>query len=321
MNKRLLFLADQDEVNLIHLTHCAQDRKVPYRLLSLGHHDGSPVSAWINNERGSYWVTDTMGQAFSLDEIACVWSRGMSAPTQPAVGTPENLAYHEWLACWRHLVQAIGHCFWMNDLESIRQSSSRLNQMAIARQHGFAVPETLVTNEPVHAKDFLRRLGRVVIKHICAGSASSMGDRSQFTVALNQEEEAVLEQVRYCPTLLQECVDKAVELRVTVVGDQVFAAAIESSADQHTSVDSRKWVETDLTYFRARLGDNINERIVAIVRQLGLEYGAVDFIARPDGELVFLEVNPSGQWGFVEMASGYAITEAIVGRLQEQLHA
>lgn len=321
MKKTLLFLADQTETNLHHLRHCADERKLPHRTLSLSFHNGRPLSALIANQGSRYTLTDNNHEHFDLGDLGGVWSRGISAPPTPIPGTPDNLAYHEWLAVSYHWREALSHCFWMNEMEDIRRASSRLGQMAVARKHGFAVPETLVTNDPVLAREFLRRKGKIVIKHISAGSPSSMGDRSLFTVAIDQHDEEVLEQVRYCPTLLQECVEKAVELRVTVVGDRVFTAALETNKWANTQIDCRRWVETDLTYFRARLTDDINRRIVQLVRELRLEYGAVDFIAQPNGELVFLEVNPSGQWGYVEMASGHAITDAIISRLQEKLCA
>jgi glutathione synthase/RimK-type ligase-like ATP-grasp enzyme len=104
-------------------------------------------------------------------------------------------------------------------------------------------------------------------------------------------------------------------LRVVVVGDCVFAAAIDSSRDERTALDSRQWHQADLTYYRVRLDDGERRRLVDLNRRLGLVYSSMDLIRTKDGSLYFLEANPSGQWGFIETLTGYPITEAIVDQL------
>jgi glutathione synthase/RimK-type ligase-like ATP-grasp enzyme len=51
------------------------------------------------------------------------------------------------------------------------------------------------------------------------------------------------------------------------------------------------------------------------MRRLGLEYGAIDLRLTPDGEYVFFEVNPAGQFLFVEHACGLPISAALAARL------
>lgn len=318
----LLFIADDDtEANLRDLRLCADDRRIPHRTLSTGMGKGQPGSAHIRNRGAEYEIRAADGRRLDLDRIVSVWSRGGRIKRPPPVETPENLAHHEWIYYAEHLVDALSHVFWMNPLEAIRRNSNRLNQMAIARRHGFRVPESLVTTVPMLAKAFLHRFGNVIVKHISPGSKNVYGDRLLLAVALDRADETVLDQVIYCPTLLQERVPKAAEFRATVVDDRVFAAGIESTRDEATAVDSRLWIESGLRYYRADLGAETNARLVQIVRDMGLAYGALDLILTPANELVFLEVNPAGQWGFAEMFSGHAITEAIVERLRRGSHA
>jgi glutathione synthase/RimK-type ligase-like ATP-grasp enzyme len=51
--------------------------------------------------------------------------------------------------------------------------------------------------------------------------------------------------------------------------------------------------------------------------ELGLVFGAVDFICTPAGEYVFLEVNPGGEWGMLERDLRLPISEAIAAALVE----
>ncbi|SCF90374.1 MULTISPECIES: hypothetical protein [unclassified Streptomyces] len=53
-----------------------------------------------------------------------------------------------------------------------------------------------------------------------------------------------------------------------------------------------------------------------MLNRLGLPYGAFDFVVTPEDEWVFLEVNPSGQYGFIEVATGLSITAAIADYLE-----
>lgn len=48
------------------------------------------------------------------------------------------------------------------------------------------------------------------------------------------------------------------------------------------------------------------------MRHVGLNYGCIDMIVTPNGEYVFLEINPSGQWYFVQMKTNMDIASAIV---------
>jgi glutathione synthase/RimK-type ligase-like ATP-grasp enzyme len=88
-------------------------------------------------------------------------------------------------------------------------------------------------------------------------------------------------------------------LRVTVIGDEVFAAEIDSQSDSRTVIDWRHY-EADIAYRMAVLPNDVTERCIALVRHFGLNFSAIDLILTPDGRYVFLENNPNGQFIFIE---------------------
>jgi D-alanine-D-alanine ligase-like ATP-grasp enzyme len=45
--------------------------------------------------------------------------------------------------------------------------------------------------------------------------------------------------------------------------------------------------------------------------ELNLEYGALDFVLTPDGRFVFLEINPNGQWLWLDDMLSLGITTAV----------
>lgn len=44
---------------------------------------------------------------------------------------------------------------------------------------------------------------------------------------------------------------------------------------------------------------------------MGLCYGAIDMVVTPDERYVFIEINPNGQYLWVEQATGLPISDAI----------
>jgi glutathione synthase/RimK-type ligase-like ATP-grasp enzyme len=117
--------------------------------------------------------------------------------------------------------------------------------------------------------------------------------------------------VRYLPTIFQAYVPKDVELRITVVGQQVFAVAIHSQQTQHTRHDWRHYDLSHTPHTLHELPEQVRHRCLQLVDRLGLCYGAIDLILTPDGRYVFLEINPSGQYLWLEKLMGLPISDAI----------
>jgi glutathione synthase/RimK-type ligase-like ATP-grasp enzyme len=109
--------------------------------------------------------------------------------------------------------------------------------------------------------------------------------------------------VRLVPCLFQEYIPKRLEYRITVIGDELFAAEIDSQSRDSTTVDWRNWNEGgfDIPYRKADLPSEIAERCLALVRSYGLNFSALDLILTPDDRYVFIENNPNGQFIWVEM--------------------
>lgn len=119
-------------------------------------------------------------------------------------------------------------------------------------------------------------------------------------------------------SFVQEYIEKAFELRVTVVGEEVFACKIDSQAQQEETgrIDWRQGYEHGLRQEAYALPDSVSSQCVAFLRRMGLNFGCFDFIVTPSGEYVFLECNPNGQWLWIELTVGLKISEAIADFLQ-----
>ncbi len=118
--------------------------------------------------------------------------------------------------------------------------------------------------------------------------------------------------------IFQELVPAEVDLRITVVGEEVFAAAIHSQELAYP-LDFRLFLETGpgVRMSPTELPRDVEEGLLRLLKSAGLRYGAIDMRRTPDGRHVFLEVNPAGQWRFVEEVTGQPITAALARLLTD----
>ncbi|MGW1615951.1 MvdC/MvdD family ATP grasp protein [Streptomyces sp. NPDC002285] len=201
------------------------------------------------------------------------------------------------------------NCTWINPPALDGVAHHKPYQWEVARRMGLTLPRTLVTNDTGRARRFIQEtgLGRTVFKGFIASV-----DAWRETRLVRTEDLAALDAVQYAPVIFQEYVP-GTDLRVTVVGDRVFAAEIDASQTGYP-VDMRMVVHES----RVRpvtLPSAVSDRLLRLMRTLGLVYGAIDLRRRPSGEYVFLEVNPAGQWLFVEERTGLPITAAVAALL------
>ena len=116
--------------------------------------------------------------------------------------------------------------------------------------------------------------------------------------------------------LLQERVPKRCDARVTVVGDAFFAVEIHVQHSARGSVDWRADYDSH-RYQITTVPESVRASAGAFLSSLGLRFGAFDFVITPDEDWVFLEVNPNGQWAWLQVATGLPISAAIADALQE----
>lgn len=253
----------------------------------------------------------------SLAEISAVWFRRPVAARATHVPDPTaaRFAVQEGEAALRNLWVLLAHARWVSPADRLREAQPRLHQLAIARACGLEVPPTLVTNDPNRARAFVARYPVVVAKAIGVGHvADGQRDVALYATRLEREEiDMRIGDVASAPVLLQECIDKCADVRVTVVGERVFATEI--TVPGSSVLDWRSVPYEALRQRPTALPPAIEQGVVQLVRSLGLRFGAIDLARREDGSLVFLEINPNGQWGWIEQELGTPISDAIVDLL------
>ena len=138
-----------------------------------------------------------------------------------------------------------------------------------------------------------------------------------YTNRVREEDLAGAEALRHCPMVFQELIPKACELRVAYVAGETFAGALEATGTSRGHTDWRRAAPEECRWQKAVLPNEVTSGLQALMSELGLVFGAVDLICTPAGEHVFLEVNPSGEWGMLERDLDLPISEAIAEALLE----
>jgi glutathione synthase/RimK-type ligase-like ATP-grasp enzyme len=273
----------------------------PTRLaLSMSFEDGA--RRFVLNRSG--------GGGLDLATIGAVWWRrpqSFGLPASMTDPTHRRFAISEAETAFHGMYRALD-VFWVNDPLCDSAAHHKPWQLAIAQEVGLAIPITLMTNDPVEAQDFWRQHeGNVVYKAFRA-----LPEAWRETRRLRPGETGLAESVRMTPVIFQCYVEAAADLRVTIIGDEIFAASADVSKGEYP-VDVR--FNLDVKYQPHTLPTSVQDKLLLLMRRLALEYGAIDLRLTPEGEYVFLEINPGGQFLWIEMATGQKIAAALAAHL------
>lgn len=222
----------------------------------------------------------------------------------------EIAAFINWL--WKSL-----DCFWISAPSNIRMAESKIDQLRIAPTLGFKIPETIITNNPDDVVNFYKEHNSNIInKALAKGMIEQDGKMMGiYTRRVEESHLEFLDSIRFLPCLFQERIEKKYELRITVVGRQIFASEIHSQNSQRTKDDWRRYDIENTPHKIHELPVKIKKSCLGLVEHYGLSFGAIDMIVTPQNEYVFLEINPNGQWLWIEHLTNLPISEAITNLL------
>jgi ATP-grasp ribosomal peptide maturase len=203
---------------------------------------------------------------------------------------------------------ALRDCLWLNHPLRNAAADYKPAQLALAHRMGLTVPPTLVTNDPDAARHFIREHRQVIHKTLRWTPYERDG------VGLTSWAEPVRtddldDTVRITPHLFQARVNKVADLRVLIVGRRTFAVRIDSDL-----LDWRKDYSA-LTYSVVDLPNRLQKTLISYLDHLGLPSGSFDLAVDRDGEFHWLELNPNGQWGWLEEKTGLEMAAAFADLL------
>jgi glutathione synthase/RimK-type ligase-like ATP-grasp enzyme len=263
-------------------------------------------------------LADELG-SLALEEIRSVWLRpdhrelfGIDPPASHLAA----FVRRESQGAFDGLVALLDDAFWVSSPGRLVGAGSKVRQLSVAADLGLTVPRSLVTNDPVAAERFLEECeGDMVVKAF----RGVIGPRTEpsivYTTRVLPSRLADLPLVRNAPCIFQERIPNDGDVRVTVVGRTLFAVQIGFQPGNATDADWRKVEDAETDYRSIDLPTEVHRQCRTLMDRLGLAAATIDFIRRPDGEYVFLEVNPQANWLWLEMRTGLPISRTMAAML------
>jgi glutathione synthase/RimK-type ligase-like ATP-grasp enzyme len=260
-------------------------------------------------------ITLEEGAQVRLDDVGVIWYRRPS--TQHAPGTTPTESLTRFLNIeTRWFLTGFWECVprpMVNRPHAGHYASIKAVQLQTAARLGFTVPPTCMGNAP----SGVRRLwsdtqGQLIVKGFeqALVQLEDGSERMLYANPVVAEDVADSASLRACPSIWQAYVPKQVEIRATVFGHAVLAAEIHSQRSPLSQHDWRRYDLERTPYLPHTLPTAIENLCIQLLHTFGLFYGAVDLILSPDGTYTFLELNPFGQWAWVQDLCGLPLAEA-----------
>ena len=209
--------------------------------------------------------------------------------------------------------------FWLSHPCSLEHARKKIYQLKLAQELGLLIPRTIITNDPGRVGEFYSSChGKIVFKAIYH-EFLNYGDKAFNipTTLVTERHLAQIDLIKNLPALFQEFISKDYEMRITVVGEKFFCIKIDSQNNPLTIVDWRNPLYINrLSYSEIETPGWVKRACVGILKRLNLSFGAFDFVVDKSGQTFFLEVNPNGQWYWLESLTGVLISDAIADILR-----
>jgi glutathione synthase/RimK-type ligase-like ATP-grasp enzyme len=249
---------------------------------------------------------EDLSEDLSLCEIQSVWWRRLSSlKIDSAVVDPKlrRFCLSEYDTFFKGILNSIRIPI-INDPAAEARAVHKPFQLAQAREVGLEIPKTIMSNDPESIMAFWDSLGgNCVYKAFNAPPWAFTETRH-----LAFEDLQYLNKVRHAPIIVQEKIDKGVDVRVNIFGEDVFAAEVTThiaDADLDWRIDmTAKWEPHCLP-------EATSTKLRSLLDKLGLQSGNIDLRRQTDGNYKFFEVNPSGQFLFVEIDTGQPLLESL----------
>ena len=252
-----------------------------------------------------------------LSQITACWYRKTEPPKASKklkTKQAKEFAESESSAFLDGLYAFLADRFWINYPFDIIQTKQKQPNLALAAELGLSVPKTVITTNPQAAKEFFEKCkGNIITKTL--SNYAYLDDEKKyrpiFTSKVTPTDMDHVEDFVFAPTQLQEYIEKKIELRVTIVGEKIFACEIHSQESTKANVDWRDYDFDNVKHLPHKLPKDIEEKLLQMLKNLNLHFGAFDLILTPDNRYVFLELNPNGQYLWIELLTKLPISKTI----------
>lgn len=252
---------------------------------------------------------------YEVTQFSNVWYRRPEPLKFPDIvsESPEgNFVLAEWAEAIEGLLAHIPVERWVNHPSRNAAASHKLHQLTLASELGLKIPRTLVTQDKADLRAFVQDCGgRIIVKPIFCGLVArnnSVEDSLIYTTELSDADFVDLDDLSYCPTLFQELVPKASDVRITIMDGATYAVEIRLKDGRGDQIcDVRRDNMTGAQYQRIQLPASVEVQLTSLMDIYGLRFGAIDMAIDSEDNWWFFEINPNGQWAWMDIAGNQDI--------------
>ena len=320
--KKVLILTNKDDITVDFVVRELKQRKINYYRLNT-EDIPSIVSINFDINNNEYKLLDRIKniEINLLDFDSVYFRRPSISDLSHIEGVNDSEIYYlksELTFVLEGIYKVFRDKYWINNVYTIREAENKIYQLEIAKDIGFNIPRAVISND-IEMIRYIKNThdNDLIIKPIKSGNIK-YGDieRAIFTTKISEEQFDNIERIESFPIFMESNVHKIVDLRCTVVGNEVFVAEIHSQVENESKIDWRRGKKI-LEHREHVLPNNIKKMCIELTRKLNLNYSAIDMILDENNDYVFLEINPNGQWAWIENKLQFPISKKIVDLLVE----
>jgi glutathione synthase/RimK-type ligase-like ATP-grasp enzyme len=256
---------------------------------------------------------------YGADEVSHIWYRRPEQLKDTRFDSSPESKYtrSEWTEFVECFFAHVPEERWINHPARNAAASRKLEQLTTASKLGLKVPDTLVTQDPHELRAFYQKHeGRVIVKPLSTGYIERTGEEEDTLIYTSQVLEKHLEDLEdmaVCPTLFQQFIQKRNDVRITVVDSDVHAVELlAGDRPGEQRCDIRRNNMSDVVYRPITLPEDVKVALQKLMEHYRLRFGAIDMAVADTGGWYFLEINPNGQWAWLDMTAGTKIASSFV---------
>jgi glutathione synthase/RimK-type ligase-like ATP-grasp enzyme len=339
---KILILAHPDDVHAQAVEIWLKAFGAEYDYFSFGDFPQNCGISFSLDGQNTNFNLSSKERSINFYDYSAVWYRRPREPV-PSKSLSREVQHYSFQECeafLKGIAFLMPNAFWLPSYYSNQIANHKPYQLQLAQELGIVIPKTYFGND---LQEFLRQgftEETVIVKSLYRGeikqplsipqkmllgwirsknwlSRNKSGENFYGNHVYAPTQKIELESLRkkpellkICPICIQEYVPGVFELRITVVGDEVFACAIQMPSSRAGEVDWRLSDKINAYKF-FQLPDDVETKCRMIVKKLGLHFGCIDMIVSENGDYYFLECNPNGQWLWIEHETGMLISRAI----------
>ncbi|MCB0631593.1 MAG: hypothetical protein R2824_24045 [Saprospiraceae bacterium] len=310
----ILILTDRNDIHADRVIEEIRKYDLSYIRFNL---DVDSLKTTIVIFENNYWKVKTENGQFNSKDISCVWCRRTYVELLLEESYDHSPSFRIWKGEWNKTLLGIyvdlANVPWLNPYRNAYSAENKYRQIALAKSLKLKMPVTIVSNDRDELLGFARKHEKVVIK-LMHQDFYKTGDekyKGLYVNIISPDELQDFKTIGENPIVLQKYIKKKFEVRYTVVGEKHFVCKIDSQKSSIANIDWRRYDLPNTPHSIVNPPDDIRVKVNLMMKEFGLEYGALDFIVTPEDDWYFLEINSMGQFLWIEDLTGLKISAGI----------